>query len=180
MQVIIEPEMFLTYMKGQGKLPKFVIPKKIIFSYLPIKYPEVKNSNTTEKPVSHKFFGARFDLFENKKVGVVSQFGFGAPALTIELELLVAMGAKEFIGVGTAGSISSELNVGDFMLCEKALRGEGVSAHYASSSEYSYPSEKLNLNIRNAFNGKKLNFYEGATWSTDAVYRETVDEGRKY
>ena len=40
------------------------------------------------------------------------------------------MGTGAFVSVGTAGSLQRDLDIGDLVLCEAAIRDEGVSHHY--------------------------------------------------
>ncbi len=169
----VEPAKFLEDVRRRGRLPQYKIPKKIIFFFIPTQVPKL----TEQESVSaHGFFSAKMNLIEGGEIGILSQFGFGAPALAIHLELLVAMGATEFIGVGTSGSLLGDVQVGDLILCSKALRDEGVSYHYQEASEFAYPSEPLNLAIREAALKQGLKLRECATWTTDAIYRETLEE----
>jgi uridine phosphorylase len=175
-KAFIEPPVFLDYVKKLGRLPKYEIPKNIVFYFIPTQLPKFKTSKNVE---SKKFFNARMDILKSENVGVVSQFGFGAPALAIQLELLIAMGAKNFIGVGTSGSLLADVRIGDLVLCNKAIRDEGVSYHYVPPSEFAYPSEILSKKIRKTMMGMDVGFHEGPTWTTDAIYRETLDEVHK-
>lgn len=172
-----DAQFFLNYLKKQGRLPKYKIPQNIIFFFIPTQLPKFDGHKSQE---TKKFFNARMDLIAKKNIGIVSNFGFGAPALAIQLELLIALGAKNFIGVGTSGSLLEGVEIGDFILCSKALRDEGVSFHYVPPSEYSYPSERLSSKIRKVLKKRDCHFHEAASWTTDAIYRETLEEIRKY
>jgi uridine phosphorylase len=172
----VEPSTFVNYVQKMGRLPKLDVPKNILFFFIPTQIPRLDN---VQKMESKKFFDGKIDLLGNN-VGIVSQFGFGAPALTIQLELLIAMGAQNFIGVGQSGSLSEKLKVGDFVLCNQAVRDEGVSQHYVPPAEYAYPDESLCKKIRQEFKSRNLPFHEEPTWTTDAIYRETVDEVKTY
>lgn len=176
-KAFIEPNVFIDYVRQRGRLPKFKVPENIIFFFLPTQLPKLPVFEGAE---TKKFFNARMDIVAKGRIGVVSQFGFGAPALTIQLEMLVALGAKKFIGVGTSGSLIGDVNVGDLILCTKAVRDEGVSYHYVPPSEFSYPSESLNQTLREAAKKKKLTLKEAPTWTTDAIYRETLEEVEHY
>ena len=59
------------------------------------------------------------------------------------------------------------------MLIEKALRDEGTSYHYLPPSEFSRMPSGLNQCLRGAFNDFPEPVYRGATWTTDAPFRET-------
>ena len=64
------------------------------------------------------------------RVGLLGRFGIGAPAATAALEELAALGTSAVVSVGTAGSLQRDLKPGDLVLCEAAIRDEGVSHHY--------------------------------------------------
>jgi len=172
-KAFIEPAAFIDYVAKRGRLPKYKVPENIIFFFLPTQLPKLPALENAE---TKKFFNARMDLLCKGQVGLVSQFGFGAPALTIQLELLIALGAKKFIGVGTSGSLIGDVEIGDLILCTKAVRDEGVSYHYVPPAEFSYPSESLNRALKATAKSKKIVLKEAPTWTTDAIYRETVEE----
>ena len=87
------------------------------------------------------FYGELYLLKETEnRIGVLGNFGFGAPMVVILLEQLIAFGVKEFLSIGIAGSLQKELRVGSVVICDKAIRDEGVSHHYIESSKYSFAS----------------------------------------
>ena len=107
---------------------------------------------------------------------VVGDFGIGAPAATVVLENLVALGIKQFISIGIAGSISNLLEVGDLVVCSKALRDEGTSHHYMPATVYTTPSETLTKKLRSSLEVSGYAHTVGSSWTTDAPYRETKTE----
>lgn len=54
----------------------------------------------------------------------------GAPMAALTLEKLIALGAKRVILFGWCGAISENLQVGDILVPNQALSGEGTSAYY--------------------------------------------------
>jgi uridine phosphorylase len=113
-------------------------------------------------------------------VGVVNGFGIGAPAAAMVLEELIALGGERFINLGTAGCLQSGLEFGQVVLCTAAIRDEGLSHHYLPSAKFSYPSEQLSAELASALASRDVAFRSGPTWTTDAVFRETVAEARAY
>lgn len=115
---------------------------------------------------------------DKKKSGIVvaSNFGIGAPVASVVLENLIALGVKRFINIGTAGSISTELEIGDLVVCSKALRDEGTSHHYLPAAEYANPSEDLKTAVIASLDSHGYAHNAGPTWTTDAPYRETKSE----
>lgn len=130
-------------------------------------------------------YGGRFDRYTgvfrvNESVGICRISGPGAPFATIVVEELAALGVREFIIVGLAGSLRPDLRVGSLVLCRKALRDEGTSYHYAGPSDYARPSPRLVARVKRALVRERIHFAEGPTWTTDAPYRETRAELRRY
>lgn len=56
--------------------------------------------------------------------------GMGGPALNIVLGELLHLGAREFIRVGTAGSLREEIKLGDIVIVKDAYKDEQTSLNY--------------------------------------------------
>ena len=106
--------------------------------------------------------------------------GFGAPTAVMTLEELAAFGIKKFVNLGTAGGLQQNLNAGDIVVCDRAIRDEGTSFHYLPAEEYAVPCSRLTENLCAAFERKDVQYLKGTSWTTDAPYRETIDQLRQY
>ena len=62
-----------------------------------------------------------------------------------------------------------------FVIIERALRDEGTSYHYAAASEYSEADPRLVAKAAEALKSKGLHAVVGASWTTDAPFRETAE-----
>jgi uridine phosphorylase len=113
-------------------------------------------------------------------VGVVEGFGFGAPGAAIVMEELATLGVRRFITLGFAGALPNHVAFGDVVLCTGAIRDEGVSHHYAPAARFAYPSELLTDDVRAALVASTELFFEGPSWTVDAIYRETIEEAQMY
>jgi uridine phosphorylase len=173
------PTDYLKYKKKRGKHPKFKPPIGIIFCYQKILLDYIiKNHKVTKV---EGFYGDTYLLDETKgKIGVVGNFGVGAPIIGALLEELIAFGVKKFISVGTAGTLQKNLKYGDLVVCEKAIRDEGLSYHYIKPSKYSHASKKLTKKLIKFLEKANQKYIIGTGWTTDAPYRETVTEVKKY
>jgi uridine phosphorylase len=96
------------------------------------------------------------------------------------MEELIARGARRFVSVGIAGCLQARLKVGTTVLCSRAIRDEGTSYHYVRSSKYAYPSALLSARLRRGLEARGMRVSTGASWTVDAVYRETLTEVRTY
>jgi len=113
-------------------------------------------------------------------VGLSGGFGVGAPAATNRLEDIGASGCTHFVAIGFAGGLQPRLHAGDVVLCDRAIRDEGVSHHYAPWAKYATPSATLTARLHEAMATAGLEHRSGATWTIDTPYRETVEELRRY
>ena len=115
------------------------------------------------------------------RVGIIGDFGIGAPVAAVILEDLTALGVQRFLSIGTAGGLQADLAPGDVVLCTSAVRDEGVSITYASPA-YSpaEPDPALTDVLERAIAAAHLPYRRGATWTIDTPYRETAAEARHY
>jgi uridine phosphorylase len=106
--------------------------------------------------------------------------GFGAPTAVMTLEELVAFGIKEFVNLGAAGGLQQNMHIGDIVICERAIRDEGTSHHYLPVEKYALPCLELTEKLCAAFERKGIPHSKGTSWTTDAPFRETIEELRQY
>jgi uridine phosphorylase len=114
------------------------------------------------------------------RVGVLGNFGIGAPTTGMLVEELVADGVETFLSIGFAGCLAESVEMGEFIVCERAIRDEGTSHHYLESGRYAHPSELLVDETTRLLAERDEPFHVGPSWTTDAVYRETVPEVERY
>jgi uridine phosphorylase len=62
-----------------------------------------------------------------------------------------------------------------FIVIDRALRDEGTSYHYLPPSPFSEAPEALVTSLEGAFGDLGIPVLRGATWTTDAPFRETPD-----
>ena len=62
-----------------------------------------------------------------------------------------------------------------FVLIERAIRDEGTSYHYLPPAEFSAADPALLASMNGAFDGLRAPVEVGATWTTDAPFRETLE-----
>jgi uridine phosphorylase len=114
------------------------------------------------------------------RVGVLSNFGIGAPVVVSLAEEMIAFGVKRLIILSWGGALQKELMTGDIVVNGKALRDEGVSQHYLPSEKYVNASAPLTQNLERQLKTRGAKFVSGPTWTTDAPYRETKSEIQQY
>jgi uridine phosphorylase len=98
----------------------------------------------------------------------------GASFAVLVAEELFASGCKLLISVTSAGQLVQLRSPPYFILIERALRDEGTSYHYLPPSEHSAADGELLAKMDGAFDGLCVPVLRGATWTTDAPFRETA------
>jgi uridine phosphorylase len=108
------------------------------------------------------------------EVGVVGM-AVGAPFAVLVAEQLAASGAELVVSVTSAGQLADLPRTPCWVLIERALRDEGTSSHYAPPGRWGVLAPRL----RSLLNGGLATpasgpVVTGASWTTDAPYRETA------
>ena len=116
----------------------------------------------------------------DSRILVLKVPGFGAPTAVMTLEELAAFGIKRFVNLGAAGGLQRNMNIGDIVICDRAIRDEGTSHHYSPAEKYAFSCPELTENLCTAFERKGIQYRKGTSWTTDAPYRETIEELRRY
>lgn len=176
---IIEPADQASYLIKRGRGLENPPDLGVIFLYQPHLLKKLEAKYKIEKV--DRFVPTVFRMNTDQgQIGFVTHFGFGAPAVTVLMEQLIAFGVKRFISVGFAGGLQSHLKPGDLILAAEAVRDEGVSFHYLSPSEEALPSPGLSKLAEEVLKEEGLSFLKGMVWTTDAPFRETQDEFEVY
>ena len=97
----------------------------------------------------------------------------GAPFAVLVAEQLIASGCRHIIGYSSSGAISNRLDLPCFVVPDRALRDEGTSYHYLPPSPWAYTRGILPDVVARHAVVCGLPVHRGATWTTDAPYRET-------
>ena len=124
--------------------------------------------------------GAYLVSYRDCRILVLKVPGFGASTAVMTLEELAAFGIKKFVNIGAAGGLQQGMNIGDIVVCDRAIRDEGTSDHYLPVEKYAFPCPELTENLCTIFERKRIQYSRGTSWTTDAPYRETIDELRQY
>lgn len=97
----------------------------------------------------------------------------GASFAVLIAEEMFASGCKLLISVTSSGQIVPVRPPPYFIIIDRALRDEGTSYHYMEASDYSHADAELISAQDGAFRGFPVPVLIGATWTTDAPFRET-------
>ncbi|MGA7327929.1 MAG: nucleoside phosphorylase [Rhodomicrobium sp.] len=174
---VFRPEALLREARRQKQLSPVAVPKICVLD------PDgdvVRYLKRTGMARTHKGWACyhteliTFDLSETKEIGIIG-CAVGAPFAVLVAEQLFASGCQLLISVTSAGQITPLGAPPYFVLIERALRDEGTSYHYLPPAAFAdAPGPALLAHIEDALEGLPgIGVYGGATWTTDAPYRET-------
>jgi uridine phosphorylase len=99
----------------------------------------------------------------------------GAAFAVLIAEELFSSGCRLLVSVTSAGQILPVQPPPYFIVIDRALRDEGTSYHYLPPSDYSQANPQLAQLAREALTAAGISFQVGATWTTDAPFRETKE-----
>jgi len=111
-----------------------------------------------------------YKIYSNGKEDFVLAYagGMGPSSMANTLELLIAMGVEKVYLIGLGGSLQ-EIDAGEIIIGNEAIRDEGVSYHYLEKSKKAKADEELVKQIKT----KLPEAHVGKVWTTDCMYRET-------
>jgi uridine phosphorylase len=98
----------------------------------------------------------------------------GAPFAVLVAEELFACGCRFLLSLTSAGQINAAGPTPYFVVIDRALRDEGTSYHYAAPAEFAAADPKLVATAAHALAQADLRALVGASWTTDAPFRETA------
>lgn len=99
----------------------------------------------------------------------------GCPACAGNLDLFHAMGITKVMFCGGGGVLDKNIEVGQLLVVDGAIRDEGFSYHYIKPSRYIYTNPKTTEKIIQYLENNSIPYIRGLTWTTDAIFRETAD-----
>jgi uridine phosphorylase len=168
------PESLLREARRQKRLSSLRVPDICILD------PDgdiVRHLRTTDRAHHHPDWACyHTELYEfapgDTKYGIVG-CAVGAAFAVLVAEELFASGCELLISVTSAGQLIELRPPPYFIVIESALRDEGTSYHYAAPAEYSVANAALVRAAKKALSAAGIAIEAGATWTTDAPFRET-------
>jgi uridine phosphorylase len=110
---------------------------------------------------------------EGITMGIVGRV-VGASFAVLVAEELFVCGCRLLISITSAGQIAPLGPPPYIVLLERALRDEGTSYHYLPPSRYSALHPELRSRVQAGWDQERLTMHTGASWTTDAPFRETA------
>ena len=169
-------ENLLRQARRQKGLPNIAVPDICILD------PDgdiVRNLRAAERASRHDGWACyHTELYvfrhEGNEYGIVG-CAVGAAFAVLIAEELFASGCRLLVSITSAGQIAPVQAPPYFVVIDRALRDEGTSYHYLPASEYSEADLALTELGREAVSAAGMSVRVGASWTTDAPFRETEE-----
>lgn len=97
----------------------------------------------------------------------------GCPACAGNLDLFHAMGVTKVMFCGGGGVLDRNIEVGQLLLVDGAIRDEGFSYHYLPPSRVVHTDPAVTETVRRYLDENRVPYLRGLVWTTDAIFRET-------
>lgn len=109
---------------------------------------------------------------KNVSLGNSGQY---APDTAITAEVACAGGAEFLIRVGTCGALRKDINIGDIIIAQAAMRGEGTSNYYVDEKFIPVSDFYVTQVLAEVARDTGLRYHVGIVYTTDALLRETQE-----
>lgn len=169
------PENLLREARRQKNIPAGTIPQICILD------PDgdmVRHLVATGRATRHPCWACyhtnlyRFE-YDEMQFGIIG-CAVGASFAVLVAEQMFASGCNLLISVTSSGQITPKGEPPYFVLIDRALRDEGASYHYLPPADYATINPVWLDSLDGAFDALPVPVYRGATWTTDAPFRETA------
>ena len=170
------PESLLREARRQKDLPNTPVPEICVLDPDGDIVRYLRAVNRAYPVAGWACYHSTMDQFDQcgRKVGIVG-CAVGASYAVLVAEQLFASGCRLLLSITSSGQVTTLGRPPYFILIERALRDEGTSYHYLpSDSEYAEADPGLLVIAETALINVGDPVERGATWTTDAPYRETL------
>ncbi len=147
-----------------------VLPSSGIFLVNPSDFEAFRRDVMNESWKRRSLFNSNLFVDERQDLFVAGP-SIGAPMAVMTLEKLIALGAKKITLFGWGGGLQAADRVGDLVVVERCVAGEGTSGYYLTEKVLPMQTEALS-ELGQVLNKNDMVYRKGICWSTDAPYRE--------
>jgi uridine phosphorylase len=110
--------------------------------------------------------------FEGIKITAINGGRFSTDT-SITTEVMCNAGIKNIIRIGTCGALDENINVGDLVVVDEVIRGDGVTPYYVDKDFQTVADTKIADTLYEIAKKMGVNVHRGTAWTTDALLRET-------
>jgi len=172
---VFQPQALLREARRQKGLPSVDVPPVCVLDPDGDIVRRLRGSGAAREFQHWPCYHTHLDTFTlaGQTTGIIASV-IGAPFAVLVAEELFASGCRFLVNLTSAGQITPAGQTPYFVLIDRALRDEGTSYHYAAPSEYGEADPRLIEMASEALRENALHALVGASWTTDAPFRETV------
>ncbi|MBI3513520.1 MAG: nucleoside phosphorylase [Proteobacteria bacterium] len=172
---VFQPANLLREARRQKAVPDGAIPEVCVLDPDGDIQRALRAAGRTAQSPHWACYHTELDVFEHagSRYGLIG-CAVGASFAVLLAEQLFASGCQLLISVTSSGQIVASGPTPYFVLIDRALRDEGTSYHYLPPAEFSDADARLMGPVLEAVARTGLAIYRGATWTTDAPFRETA------
>jgi uridine phosphorylase len=172
---VFEPENLLREARRQKNLPSATVPDICVLDPDGDIVGMLVKAGRTRRAAGWACYHT--DLYEFEHAG--ERFGIiggavGASFAVLLAEQLFVSGCRFLVSMTSAGQVVQRGRPPYFILIDRALRDEGTSYHYLPAADFVDAEKRLVDTAMNAFAVAAQPMYTGASWTTDAPFRETA------
>ena len=170
------PESLLREARRQKNVPHAPVPEVCLLDPDGDILRYLRATGRTQRTVGWACYHSEMDSFEigGREYGIVG-CAVGASYAVLLAEQMFASGCRLLISITSSGQITALRPPPYFILIDRALRDEGTSYHYLPASHYAEADPALIASVSKALSSVGEPVERGATWTTDAPYRETAE-----
>lgn len=154
--------------RGKGEVQ---LPKTGLLLINPTDYFSFSHSILTKSWQRQVLFNSNLHISPDQ-TSFVAGPAVGAPMAVMCLEKLVALGAEEIIVLSWCGGLEKDDQIGDVVVVNTAIVGEGTSQYYTVDSMVGC-ADTLTVKVVEMLAEEDVPFRYGRCWSTDAPFRES-------
>ena len=171
---VFQPENMLREARRQKGLPLEAVPPVCVLDPDGDIVRRLRREGRDRPLAGWACYHTALDTFEldGRQVGIVG-CAVGASFAVLVAEQLFASGCRLLISITSAGQITPLGPPPYFVLIDRALRDEGTSHHYVAPAAFSAADPELVACVRLALSNLPEPIHTGASWTTDAPFRET-------
>lgn len=115
----------------------------------------------------------------NARKVTVGNGGFFSADSAFMTELVCAAGVNTIIRIGSCGAMREDIKIGDFIIADSVLRGDGATRYYVDEEFKSTVDSDLTEEMMMIF--KNIGAaHKGGVWTTDALFKETKEIVNSY
>ncbi|AMN42094.1 nucleoside phosphorylase [Rhodoplanes sp. Z2-YC6860] len=171
---VFQPSALLREARRQKNLPAVDVPPVCILDPDGDIVRRLRREGRSQPFPAWACYHTALDSFElaGETAGIVG-CAVGASFAVLIAEELFTSGCKLLLSLTSAGQIEVLGTPPYFVVIDRALRDEGTSDHYAPPAEFAHADKALITTASAALAESGMQTFVGATWTTDAPFRET-------